>query len=184
MTDPSADSWHDPVSIRSVLFDGARRWGLDHPIESARIFSRWAELVGEQVAARCEPVSLSRGVLKVRAASAPWASELRYLAPEVIRRVNAGVGREVVRELKVMLPSAGGPTPPGRGRRSEPARGRQSTPARGREAPPAPPQPATTPAARQADAIVAGIADERLAEATKRALLAAQTRFRRAGGPG
>ena len=85
------DCWRDPAPIRNLLLDGARRWGLDHPIETARVFGGWRELVGDQVAARCEPASLGRGVLKVWAASPPWASELRYLAPEVIRRVPAEV---------------------------------------------------------------------------------------------
>jgi predicted nucleic acid-binding Zn ribbon protein len=105
---PPVWHWREPAPIRGVLLEGARAWGLDNPVEIARIFESWKEMVGEQVAARCEPASLGRGVLKVWAASAPWANELKYLAPEVIRRVNAGVGREVVRELRVALRPAPG----------------------------------------------------------------------------
>jgi hypothetical protein len=201
------DCWRDPAPIRNLLLDGARRWGLDHPIETARVFGGWKELVGDQVAARCEPASLGRGVLKVWAASPPWASELRYLAPEVIRRVNAGVGREVVRELKVALRPASGPLSgrlsgtapggPGGGRKLR-APGRRYLAGGeedwGRAAPPSPPAgpgpgaaPSGGPSAREverAGELVAPIADERLAEATKRAVLAAKMRQTSARGRG
>lgn len=160
------------MPLRNVLAEGARRFGLEQIVEVAEVFTGWRELVGDQVAARCEPASLSHGVLKVRAASAAWAHELRYLAPEVLRRVNAGVGspdRPVVKELKVVVgpPGAAPATAAFRaGEAPRPPRGGGKV--RG---------PALAPAGRglEPDELVAGIADERLAAATKRALLAAKT---------
>jgi hypothetical protein len=187
---PPVWHWREPSPIRSVLLDGARKWGLDNPLEIARVFGSWKEMVGEQVAARCEPASLGQGVLKVWAASAPWANELKYLAPEVIRRVNAAVGQEVVRDLKVALrPGTGSGDGPGRrsagrgmGRRlgGQGAAFRESDevfeqPATHRTAPS--PEP-LSPDVAAAEAMVAPIGDERLAEATKRAVLAAKTHSR------
>ena len=179
--------WREPAPIRGVLLEGARAWGLDNPVEIARIFESWKEMVGEQVAARCEPASLGRGVLKVWAASAPWANELKYLAPEVIRRVNAGVGREVVRELKVALrPGPDGGRGRGVGRRSgAPSRARGTAFRESDEAFELPltqrtgPVPGTpSPDVAAVEAMVVGIGDCKLAEATKRAVLAAKTGFR------
>ena len=184
---PPVWNWREPAPLRVVLLDGARKWGLDCPLEVARIFGSWKEMVGEQVAARCQPASLGRGVLKVWAASAPWANELKYLAPEVIRRVNAGVGREVVRELKVALRP--GPAPDGGGGRGGGGRGLGRRSGRKGAAfrecdevfeapltrrtiqPPRTPSPDVA----AAEAMVAGIGDCKLAEATKRAVLAAKT---------
>ncbi|MGH2719508.1 MAG: DciA family protein [Actinomycetota bacterium] len=109
------DEGRDAIPLRVMLVEGARQLGLEHPVETAKVFGSWRELVGDQVAARCDPVGLSRGVLRVRAATATWASELRYLAPELIRRVNAGVGLAVVREVKVTMRPAGEETAPSRG---------------------------------------------------------------------
>lgn len=169
------------MPLRSALLDGARRWGIEHPLETAKVFGTWHEMVGAQVAARCEPLSLGRGVLRVVAANPAWANELRYLAPEVIRRVNAGVGAEVVKELKVTLkgaaPGAGG-TRGTRGRRAGTAaeetfgpapEGRQVVPVLAR-------RPETAAERAEADKLVSVIGDEKLAAATKRALLAAKTR--------
>jgi hypothetical protein len=191
---PPVWHWREPAPIRNVLLEGARRWGLDSPLEIARVFGSWKEMVGEQVAARCEPASLGQGVLKVWAASAPWANELKYLAPELIRRVNAGVGREVVRELKVALRpgSASGTGSGGRdaGRGMNRRSGRQTAtfkesdeafePAASHPSAPAPELPSTEVAA--VEAMVAPIGDERLAEATKRAVLAAKTHSRHSPG--
>ena len=187
---PPAWHWREPVPIRTVLVDGARKWGLDCPLEIARVFGLWKEMVGEQVSARCEPSSLGQGVLKVWATSAPWANELKYLAPEVIRRVNAGVGGEVVRELKVVLRS--GPGSNGGGGRGGGGRGlgrgsgrtagvfRESDEAfespLARRTAPGPGTPSTE--VKVAEAMVAAIGDSKLAEATKRAVLAAKTGFR------
>lgn len=74
--------------------------GLEHPMESARLFSAWPAIVGPDVAAKCRPTGLKNGVLKVRTSSAAWASEFRYLAPEMIKRVNAELGKQVVKEIK------------------------------------------------------------------------------------
>ena len=186
---PPVWHWQEPAPIRTVLLDGARRWGLDCPLEIARMFELWKEMVGEQVAARCEPASLGRGVLKVWAASAPWANELKYLAPEVIRRVNAGVGREVVRELKVALrPGPGSNGSGGRGGGRGVGRRSGRTGAAFRESDEVFERPVTCrtapgrgsppPSVAAAEAMVAGIGDSKLAEATKRAVLAAKTGFR------
>jgi len=187
---PPVRHWREPAPIRNALLDGARKWGLDNPLEIARVFGSWKEMVGEQVAARCEPASLGQGVLKVWAASAPWANELKYLAPEVIRRVNAAVGQTVVRELKVALRpgpgSGGGQGRRGTGRGMARRSGRQG--AAFRESDEAFEQPAThrvaaspeppSPDVAAAEAMVVPIGDERLAEATKRAVLAAKTHMR------
>ncbi|MGH2770614.1 MAG: DciA family protein [Actinomycetota bacterium] len=158
---------NEPVRLRSFLVDQARRWGMDHPLESARLFRSWEEIVGERVALRCAPVSLGRGVLGVCTGSAAWATELRYLAPAVIQKVNRELGVSLVKELKVAL-----------SRESEGPRCQSEL--AGRSAPEAPGgDPRARPgvirgrALSEAEALCSGIADERLAGAARRAIAAA-----------
>lgn len=155
----------DPIALRSLLGQSARRWGMDNPAALGTVFGNWRGLVGDRVANRCTPAGLARGVLKVWAENPAWAKELRYLAPEMIRGVNTGVGAEVVKEIKVVLRPPGVPPP---GPRTPPPQPVSPT-ARSRPARP-------SGASLDADRLVAGIADDRLATATKRALLAAQGR--------
>lgn len=161
----------DPGSIGEVLRKIASKLGIDHPAETARLFAAWEQIVGREVAARCEPESLRGGVLKVRTDSAAWASELRYLAPEIESRINRELGREVVTEVKASV----GP------RRasgfSEGVRERQLHPPP--QEPPGNPRQEPEGSGRE-DTVEEPlqIADDKLREATKRALLAAKMKKR------
>ena len=46
----------------------------------ARLMGQWASVVGAEIAARCQPVSLVDGELKVAAESTAWATQLRLMA--------------------------------------------------------------------------------------------------------
>jgi predicted nucleic acid-binding Zn ribbon protein len=65
--------------------------GLGRGVERAEVVHRWPELVGPQIAAVTQAESVSAdGVLRVRVATAPWASELSLMTPRILARVNAG----------------------------------------------------------------------------------------------
>jgi predicted nucleic acid-binding Zn ribbon protein len=57
--------------------------------------------VGPEVAAHAQPSSLRDGVLRVRADSPVWATEIGYLGEEIRNRANAAAGRAVVTEVRV-----------------------------------------------------------------------------------
>jgi len=65
-----------------------------------RIQEVWTEAVGPAIAAAASPVSERDGVVTVRCEAAVWAAELELLALDLIPRVNALLGAEVVRELR------------------------------------------------------------------------------------
>ena len=163
----------DPLPLRSLLGPSARRWGLDDPATVGTLFADWRQLVGDRVAQRCTPASLTHGVLKVWAENPAWAKELQYLAPEMLRRVNDGVGTQAVKEVKVVLKPPGSPPSPLPGGTRSARRSGGRT-----EAIPGPATAATRPSGRgiDPDQLVAGIPDDRLAAATRRALLAARSR--------
>lgn len=91
----------DPLRLEDVLRSEGNRLGIEAAVEVGAIFSRWRRIVGDGVAAHAGPSSLRDGVLKVRADSPVWATEISYLAPEIQRRANDEVGRAVVKEVRV-----------------------------------------------------------------------------------
>jgi hypothetical protein len=97
----------DPEGIGSLVGRVARDLGLAEVVATGRLFRNWEEIVGPQVAARSQPLSLRSGVLRIQTDSAAWAAEVRYLAPEVLRRANAALGGEVARQLEVALKPGG-----------------------------------------------------------------------------
>jgi predicted nucleic acid-binding Zn ribbon protein len=70
------------------------------------VFGRWAALVGDDVAAHCTPETLSEGELLVVAESTAWATQLRLLAPQILAKLRAAVGGDVVTRLRVVGPTA------------------------------------------------------------------------------
>lgn len=85
--------------LQSVL--GERDW--DERLQSVRVFSRWEEVVGSDVARHCDPVRLVGGVLVVAASSPSWATQLQYLAPRVAVAVNSAIGSPMVERVDVTV---------------------------------------------------------------------------------
>ncbi|MBV9094860.1 MAG: DUF721 domain-containing protein [Streptosporangiaceae bacterium] len=89
-------------AIDSLLDD--RGWQQRAAIGSA--FGRWAEIVGQDLAAHTHPDSFADGELVVTADSTAWATQVRLLAPALLRRLNAELGEGSVRRVKVRGPAA------------------------------------------------------------------------------
>ena len=98
--------------------------GWEATAASAGVLSRWDAIVGTEVAARCQPVSLRDGELTVAAESTAWAMQLRGLAPRLLAKIRAEVGPDVVTRLRIH-----GPVSPtwGTGRRRVAGRGPRDT---------------------------------------------------------
>jgi predicted nucleic acid-binding Zn ribbon protein len=71
------------------------------------VFGRWAEIVGQDLAAHTRPDSFADGELAVIADSTAWATQVRLLASVLVARLNAELGQGTVRRVKVR-----GPAPP------------------------------------------------------------------------
>jgi predicted nucleic acid-binding Zn ribbon protein len=67
------------------------------------VFSHWIDIVGETVADHVQPVSLVDGVLRVVADQPAWATEARFLGPEIVRRCEAVTGDAAVRRVEVKV---------------------------------------------------------------------------------
>jgi predicted nucleic acid-binding Zn ribbon protein len=106
--DPQASGAHpderDPQLLDSTigrLIDD-QGWGTD--VRVHRVFSRWDVLVGREVAQHCVPESFADGRLVVRTDSTAWATQMRMLAPTVLRRLNAELGDGTVTRIEVLGP--------------------------------------------------------------------------------
>ena len=92
------------TTVARVVAD--RGWELELRVRG--VFARWPELVGPEVAAHATPESFADGRLVVRTDSTAWATQLRLLAPTVVRRLNEELGPDTVTVIEVLGPR--GPT--------------------------------------------------------------------------
>ena len=58
------------------------------PTLLARVQAAWGEVVGPAIAAEAQPVAERAGTIVVACRSAPWASELELLAPDLLEKLN------------------------------------------------------------------------------------------------
>ena len=79
------------------------------------VFARWAQLVGPDLAAHTAPGGLTDGELVVTADSTAWATQVRLLAGELVRRLNVELGDGTVRRVNVRGPGSQ-PSRPGQWR--------------------------------------------------------------------
>jgi predicted nucleic acid-binding Zn ribbon protein len=79
--------------------------GWETPAAVGGVIGRWAQIVGAEVAAHCTPESFDDGVLRVGTDSTAWATQVRLLAPQVVRRLNEELGRGTVTRIEVHGPS-------------------------------------------------------------------------------
>lgn len=96
----------DPQPLGRIASRLAGERGWSDKLAGGRVFDRWASLVGEDVAEHTTPVSLTDGELTVQAQSTAWATQLRLLRRQLLQRIADGVGKDVVKRIKVQAPAA------------------------------------------------------------------------------
>src|ERR1700712_113999 len=80
------------ATVEKLVSDNG--WGLE--IRMRGVFVRWPALGGPQGAPPSTPESFADGRLVVRTDSTAWATQLKLLAPTVVRRLNGELGEGTV----------------------------------------------------------------------------------------
>jgi predicted nucleic acid-binding Zn ribbon protein len=99
----------DPQPLTSALEGLLDTRGWQQRAAMGSVFGRWAEIVGPDLAAHTRPDSFADGELAVTADSTAWATQVRLLATQLVRRLNAELGDGSVLRVRVR-----GPAPPRR----------------------------------------------------------------------
>ena len=93
-----------PEPIAAAIADFLEQSGLKSRVEQASVVPEWPGLVGEQIAAVTEPLSVTAdGVLFVAVRTHAWMSELSLLEPELLVSLNRRAGRPPVRKIRWQL---------------------------------------------------------------------------------
>ena len=71
------------------------------------VFQRWEEVVGPDVAQHCRPAAIDGDRLVVLASDSAWASEVQWLAGEVLSRINEMSTTGRLRSVTVRVAPAG-----------------------------------------------------------------------------
>jgi predicted nucleic acid-binding Zn ribbon protein len=87
-----------PRSLGNALGELADELAPDTML--AEVQRAWPKAVGDAIAAEAEPVSERGGVVTVSCSASVWAQELDLMAPQIVTRLNASLGRGSVQRLR------------------------------------------------------------------------------------
>lgn len=103
-----SDSRHKPAAIGDLLANVLAKAGIQDRVAQAAVVPEWPSLVGAQIAAVTEPLSVSPdGTLWVAVQSHAWMTELSLLEPELLRKLNASDDRKPVERIRWVLRKRG-----------------------------------------------------------------------------
>jgi hypothetical protein len=88
-----------PRELGQTLQRVLQRIDPDKRLEVYRVWTFWDEEVGETIASRAEPAGFRAGVLSVRVSSAAWTQELQFMKETLRERLNARLGKELIRDI-------------------------------------------------------------------------------------
>jgi predicted nucleic acid-binding Zn ribbon protein len=89
-----------PRPVGAAIQDLAKHLGLQKNLEEYQVVTSWQEVVGEQIAKVTQAQRMENGVLLVSVSTAPWRAELSMKRMEILRKINATFGKNVVKEIR------------------------------------------------------------------------------------
>lgn len=94
----------DPASIDAVLGRLVSERGWETDLRVHGVFSRWTAIVGPEVGQHVTPEAYADGRLTVRADSTAWATQMKLLAADIVRRLNEVLGDGSVQVIDIQGP--------------------------------------------------------------------------------
>ena len=91
-----------PLDVSVTKFVADQGWGTELRVHG--VFTRWAAVVGSEVAQHVSPESYTEGRLVVRTDSTAWATQMKLLAGQVVRRLNEELGDGTIEVIDVLGP--------------------------------------------------------------------------------
>jgi len=96
----------DPQTLDRTLGRFVAEHGWETELRVHGVFSRWSTIVGQEIAEHVLPESFADGRLVVRTDSTAWATQMRLLAADLLRRLNDVLGDGTVEIIDVHGPHA------------------------------------------------------------------------------
>lgn len=94
----------DPQTMDETLGRFVSEQGWETELRVHGVFSRWEAIVGHDVGQHVSPQSFADGRLAVRTDSTAWATQMKLLAPDVVRRLNEVLGDGTVQVIDIEGP--------------------------------------------------------------------------------
>lgn len=78
---------NEPRSTGNVLSQLLAHYNLEEDVYRQNIFTKWPEIIGNDLARICEPVDLKKGTLVLKAKNKLWRTELGKKQKELLNSI-------------------------------------------------------------------------------------------------
>jgi len=92
----------EPTVLGEVLRAALARSPLAE-LQHFELWTAWERVVGPAIARHAQPTRMRRGVLVVAVDGPEWMHELHWLKQDLRDRLNAHLGRRIVRDVYLVL---------------------------------------------------------------------------------
>ncbi len=90
-------------SVGSVLPRVLKGLNLDKMLAAQPAVTLWPEIAGPKTAAHARAIEVDRNTLVVIVDSPAWMAQLRFLRPQLLKKIDARVGAGLVRDMRFVL---------------------------------------------------------------------------------
>jgi predicted nucleic acid-binding Zn ribbon protein len=88
-----------PERIDRVLARTLKGLKIDRRVKEETALLKWAEVVGERIAAQTNPLRVKDSILFVKVENASWRNELVFLKAKIIKELNQSVRANVIKDI-------------------------------------------------------------------------------------
>lgn len=99
-------SGRDPELIGTAIEKLVIEQGWQHESAVAALTTRWAEIVGAEVAEHSTPGEFTDHTLRIHTDSTAWATQLKLLTSTILAKIEGEIGVGVVTKLVISGPQA------------------------------------------------------------------------------
>jgi predicted nucleic acid-binding Zn ribbon protein len=92
-----------PAPLGTILQQAIEASRIDVDLDAYRLWQQWKDVVGPAIAENTRPEVIKGKLLVVHVSSAPWMQQLQFLKPELIKKLNETIGKEVVGDIRFKI---------------------------------------------------------------------------------
>ncbi|MDA0334024.1 MAG: DUF721 domain-containing protein [bacterium] len=97
----------EQARVVGALIDGVLQdLGIADRVRDAQALLAWEDIAGPRLAERARAIRVHRGKLELAVPSGVWRTHLSFSKRQLLQRLNAVLGRTVIRDLIFVNPTA------------------------------------------------------------------------------
>ncbi len=92
----------EPKSLQDILSHSIKLNQLDDKLLFGKIMNNWAKVIGETISQKCNPISIEKNLMRVKAINPQWRFELNLQKVKLLENVNNFSGCEHISEIEIL----------------------------------------------------------------------------------